>query len=776
MGSGRKLLAAVILPFLCAPGFGEDLVEPPAQRSDLTVYPTSKRPRERHVFPGEWMVISSQRGLWMPHLYDGDSTLVFRKRGPEVFVVHECGTEDVAGVRLGTLDGRIELRGAIKIGITPLTIWCYASGLPDIPELPPDRYYAVAVQGVSDLRKLEHLHRASALKLDCTQAVTSLAPLAAFQNLESLWLAGANPADLRPLAGLRKLRVLRLESCPRVPDLAPLAGLKELRVLELDGCDRLTDLTPLTQLPNLSILTLRRCPAVLDITPLARLRSLTTLGLHGMPFVTDLTPLRHLQALAELDLAGCPDLRDLTPLAALDTLEAVSLQSCPSLTDISPLSSLPRLTRMEILDCPKVTDLWPLRRAARQSERFSVDWRLRDQLSSVQQAAPGGVTLLMDGLYASSVALPPETPGEDHGWGNILSRSVVPDPALGIKGGYLPYPACAHPPGSVLDFTLEGPRVYLRREQGPRQLAGVIACSRTGIEALAHAVADGTSPLVIWADPTSLRSLPALPPGRDYTLALLGLRASIEPIAHVNNLSALFVAHSGTDTTSLAPLAHLTGIRTLVLRDTPRVDSLKHIARMTNLTHLDITLTGSVRKLDPLASLPHLKSLRLSCPRSLDFAPLATLPALRHLEIETSASCTDLSSLAALKNLESLAVNGRGAQSDLGFLAALPQLRSLRIADTDKLSDLSPLADLRALEVLILRSCAKLHTLRPLTALPKLRRVDIADCAKAGDVLTLETLRRRGVELTLDYRLRSLLPDPRRELIRASTGVPTPTP
>lgn len=776
MGSGRKLLAAIILPLSCAPCFCEDLAEPPAQRSDLTVYPTSKRPRERHVFPGEWMVISSQRGLWMPHLYDGDNTLVFRKRGPEVFVVHECGTEDVAGVRLGSLDGRIELRGAIKLGITPLTIWCYASGLPDVPELPPDRYYAVSVQGLSDLRKLEHLHRASALKLDCTQAVTTLAPLAAFQNLESLWLAGANPADLRPLAGLRKLRVLRLEACPRVSDLAPLAGLKDLRVLEVDGCERLTDLTPLTQLPNLSILTLRRCPAVLDITPLARIRSLTTLALVGMPFVTDLTPLRHLQALTSLDLAGCPDLRDLTPLAGIDTLEAVSLQSCPSLTDISPLSSLARLTRMEILDCPRVTDLWPLRRAARHSERFSVDWRLRDQLSSVQQATPGGVTLLMDGLYASSVALPPEMPGEDHGWGNILSRSVVPDPALGIKGGYLPYPACTHPPGTVLDFSIEGPRVYLRREQGPRQLIGVIACSRTGVNALAHAVADGTSPLIIWADSASLRSLPALPPGRDYTLALLGLRASIEPLAHVNNLSALFVAHSGTEATSLAPLAHLTGIKTLVLRDTPRVDSLKHVARMTNLTHLDVTLTSSVRTLEPLKNLTHLQTLRLSCPRQLDFTPLATLPALRHLELETGAACADLSSLAALKGLESLALDASGAQAELGFLAALPQIRSLRISDTEKLSDLSPLADLRALEVLILRSCARLQTLRPLTALPKLRRVDIADCAKAGDVLTLETLRRRGVELTLDYRLRSLLPDPRRELIRASASVPPPTP
>ncbi len=755
---------------------GEEIPGLPSYRGEVTLYPTSKRPRERRVSSGEWMLISPHRGLWMPHVFEGESTLVFRKRGPEVFVIREGGQEQVVGIRLGTLDGRVELRTAIAAGLSPLTIWCYPAALQDLPELPSGRYYALAVDGVGDLRRLAHLRQLSALKVGCRSGVVDLSALARLGNLESLWLSGAGSSDLTPLAELANLRVLRLDYCPRIADLAPLGRLRNLRVLEIEGAERLSDLGPLAELPNLSILVLKRCPNVPDIAPLAKLPELTWLGLHGCPLVADLAPLRQMKRLATIELNGCPNLRDLAPLASVATLEAVSLQECPNLADISPLASLARLCRLELLDCPRVSDLWPLRRAAQQPHKFSLDWRLANHASSVPQAAPGRVTLLMDGILTGSAGVAPEGLGEGDGWANILGRFVRPKPALGLNSNHLPYPVSAHEPGTVLNFTLEGPNVYLLKEQGPRQLIGVIACSKLGLDALRQAIADGASPLIIWADPASIGELPALPPGRDYTLAVLGLRAPLEPLARVGNLAGLYLAHCGTEASTLKPIAHLTGLRTLVLRDSPGVDSLAHLARMGHLTSLDISLTPGVRDLSPLARLGRLRTLRLSCPRQTDFSPLASLPNLEELVLHAGEACSDLSSLGKLTRLRRLSLRTRGRATSLDFLAALPRLEALRLDGFAALTDLAAVSAARNLHTLILRSCGQVRDLRPLLALPKLRYLDIAACPSAGDLPTLLQLRSLNVQLALDGRLWSLLPEARLGLSRASLPSNTQAP
>jgi len=761
------------LPGLAASS--EYYVEPPLYRGELTVYPTSKRPRHRRVLPGEWMLISSQRGLWMPHVFDGYTTLVFRKRGPEVFVVKDGGQENIAGVRMGSLDGRIELRSAVRAGVSPLTIWCYASGVPEVPDLPPGRFYALAVQGASSLKPIARLRHLSALKVGCTPSVTSLAPLASLRDLESLWLSGANSPDLGPIGVLPKLKVLRLDCARQVADLSPLARLKELRVLEIDGSGKLTDLSPLARLPNLNVLVIRRCPALLDISCVGRLRNLTWFGLHGSPLVGDITALRHLANLRTVEIEGSPNLRDVSPLAKLSNLETISLQACENLIDISSLAALRTLTRIEIIDCPKVMDLWPLRRAAQDTQKFTVDWRLRGHLAAVQHASPTAVTLLMDGLYVSSVPMPPDALAEDDGWGNILSRSLVPDPAIGLRFGHLPYPAFRHKPGTILDFSLEGPRVFLNRDKGPRQLVGIIACSPLGSDALRSAVENGTSPLIIWTHTASIPSLPPLPPSRDYTLVLLDLRAPLDAVRHVNNITSLYLAYSSTATSTLAPLAHLTGMKSLVLKSTPAVQSLRHLARMRQLTTLDITLGPSVRNLAPLANLHNLTSLRLSCPRQVDFSPLARLPRLAELTLDVGAQCSDLSSLGKLKRLRMFALRCHAAPKDLDFLARLTNLEALRLVGVPNLTTLAPIATLRNAQVVILRSCARLRHIEPLLGLTGLRHLDMADCPRARDALTLEKLRRRGVGLALDHRLRAILPNPRLELTRIM-GIQPPSP
>jgi hypothetical protein len=314
-----------------------------------------------------------------------------------------------------------------------------------------------------------------------------------------------------------------------------------------------------------------------------------------------------------------------------------------------------------------VTDLWPLRRAAQQPGRFTVDWRLTRHLASVQMASQGKVTLLMNGCFVASVDPCEEGFGDIDGWCNIFGRSMAPPPALGLKRDELLYPAGDHPPGTVLDFSIRGSRVFVAKDHGQAQLAGVVACSPSGVQALREAIAEGTSPLIIWADGSSLGALPSLPAGKDHTLVLVGLRAPIEPLTRVRNLTRLHVAHASPEASDLRAIAHLTGLKSLVLRGTPRAESLKPLARMAQLASLELALSPRVRELGPLAGLTQLKALRLSSPRQLDLNPLGSLPNLRWLDIAACRGATDTLALERLQR------RGVELTLDAAFLPLLPQ-------------------------------------------------------------------------------------------------------
>ncbi len=541
----RFALSALCVALICPAHAEEAGAEaPPARRAAVIVYPVSRRPQEHLAAPGEWLVIADRHGLWMPHFFADAPTQTYHKRGSEVYLRRQVGRDELVGVQMKSLTGRLEVRSALAAKTDPLTIWAYASVIPEIPALPPGGRYALAVDGVSDLRPLTRLRGLTALKLGCAPGVTDLAPLAALTELDSLWLSGADASDLAPLAALPKLRVLRIDLCKGVTDLSPLARLKNLRLLDLDCSGAPTNAAALARLRHLNVLVVRRCPSLLDLAPIAQLDGLNWLGLHGCPLVADLAPLRRLPRLATLEVEACPGVSDLAPLASMATLEGLSLRACPKVADISPLATLPRLVRMEVVDCPRVMDLWPLRRAAQQPHNFSVDWRLGDEAALNAQASPGKVTLLMDGRYVSSVAMPPEAIGEDDGWGNLLSRSIVPPAGLPEGVQELPYPVAPDQADSVLNFTLEGPRVFLSDPHGPRRLAGVVACSHESRLALQQALAEGAKGLLVWATADAIKSLPPFPPGSDCTLVVLGFRPSIEPLGRVKNLAGLYVAHA----------------------------------------------------------------------------------------------------------------------------------------------------------------------------------------------------------------------------------------
>lgn len=109
---------------------------------------------------------------------------------------------------------------------------------------------------------------------------SSLAPVAVLP-LEVL-TATACPGltDIAPVARLRGLRWLSLFKSP-VSDLRPIAGLSRLRTLLLGGHDQAVDLAPIGSLPRLRRLGLYDTAEGTDLTPLAGMRNLTIAIFEG---------------------------------------------------------------------------------------------------------------------------------------------------------------------------------------------------------------------------------------------------------------------------------------------------------------------------------------------------------------------------------------------------------------------------------------------------------------------------------------------------------------
>jgi len=123
-------------------------------------------------------------------------------------------------------------------------------------------------------------------------AITDLAGLENFTNLESLDLSAQAVTDLSPLAGLTKLTTLSLAGNP-VSDVSPLSGLTNLQLLILSG-SQAQDYSVLAGLVNLRVLKLDDS-TIADLSPLAGLANLQQLYLANSS-VEDYSPLENIYA------------------------------------------------------------------------------------------------------------------------------------------------------------------------------------------------------------------------------------------------------------------------------------------------------------------------------------------------------------------------------------------------------------------------------------------------------------------------------------------------
>lgn len=722
-----------------------------AGRTPLRVFTTTRREKHFDLMPGEWLLCSSRRGLWMPYLWPGETELHFQKHGACVFALKNGKEGALLGVRLGTQTGRPELRSALRARCDPLTIWCVEEpGIDDVPDLPPGPYYALWAGTVSDLTRVSRLRPLKALHITCNLGVTDLSPLAELSELESLVLRCDDVADLRPLARLTKLEVLHIHNGHKVTDLSPLAALQGLRLLSIQGAESLTDLGPLARLPDLRVLVVEG-PKVGDLAPLARLARLTWLGLRGCARVADLRPVARMPHLAYLDLAQCPAVADLGPLADLTDLEHLDLHGAAEVTDVAPLARLTRLRHLDLLGCRQVTDLWPLRRVCQtEPQRVWVEGPLRSRLLCLQRVSPSQINILMGGHYVTSARPPADGRCT---WTNIVGRSVPLPAAYACGISRLFYPIRSGRPGTLLDFAWDGPRVTVSADGAPPRLAGILATTAEGRAALSRALVRARGPLVVWVDAASAAELPPLPAGADVTLVAAGLGVPLKSMARTRNLAGLHIQSCGTPVSDLRPIAHLTSLRLLVLPAGPRVTSLKHLARMTQLRTLTVPLAADLDDLGPLARLTQLQSLHLTCAKAPNLAPLAALPRLKTLRLDGDINGERLTGLGQLTRLESLSLDWHGHPCDFAALAQLRNLRALHLTDCRNVADLHPLASLGNLEVLTLRGCDRVADIAPVARLPRLRSLELDLCDGITDIGPLLALQRRGVHVTVDSRL-----------------------
>ena len=220
------------------------------------------------------------------------------------------------------------------------------------------------------------------------QNLTSVAPIAALKQLQSLDLSASSVVDFSSLSTLTGLTSLKISSVIMGPDLKWMNGLTNLKTLAIVGGKNLVsfeglpslpqltqakfdkaypaDLTPLVEaLPGLKSLDLRGS-TITDLTPLSGLANLEKLSLYGAT-VKDFSPLGRCASLRNLDFYNAKgvDHSTMGKLAQVTTLQGGQT----SMQDISWVAGLSNLTQLT-LSQENITDYSPL--AKRQLEFLAI--------------------------------------------------------------------------------------------------------------------------------------------------------------------------------------------------------------------------------------------------------------------------------------------------------------------------------------------------------------------------------------------------------------------
>ena len=136
-----------------------------------------------------------------------------------------------------------DLRALRELSLWNTQVWI--APIARLPRLESLSLMCVELETLDGLQAARGLRR---LEVSAT-GLRDVAALSGLTALENISLDGRF-ADLAPLAGLRNLKDLALDS-PELCDLSPLAGLTRLRFIDVIACGRLQSLLPLAECPAL---------------------------------------------------------------------------------------------------------------------------------------------------------------------------------------------------------------------------------------------------------------------------------------------------------------------------------------------------------------------------------------------------------------------------------------------------------------------------------------------------------------------------------------------
>ena len=667
----------------------------------------------------------------------GLATVTVRARDPaglqafqriSVFVSTTEVTELPAEAWMPDANLRAAVRNALGLGPNDTLTQQALQSLTSLRYLGPD---LSDNQKITDLTGLERAVNLEHLDL-YMHLISDLRPLVGLAKLRSLWLAGNQIANIRPLTNL-PLEELDLGGNP-INDFAPLSELTGLTRLDFWGNglgnSHLSSITGLTQLAELDL----RNNKISDITSVTKLVNLKKLRLKGNP-ISDTSPLSDLlrqnpDLEIDIEIRDEPPAEPDEPPAEPDASEGPDLVvASTQVTEIDPGS----VFRLEAV-------------IRNQGKVPSADARVRFYLSSDETFSAEDTQLKTSDL---SAVAPNATRNES-------VRITIPKPAgvyyygvcvEGVADEINTKNNCARILKSVIGAsattdpeTGEDPIQADLLAKQVLQKHGSTLRRRDVIDVLPNVLTTLKEPdiqkLLIPAtinlvieNPDLLKQM--VPTISDKFIVLLKTDAAIKTLLSDPQVQTLLQTPAAIDElakllgVSVAPPSTPAPGGTVVFRDADLANKVRKAlnlpagaaipkAKLATLTRLDASVYGAEfdngKTINDLTGLEHATALK-------------TLELVNH-------RLSNITPLAGLKKLETLDLFGIGI-TDINPLKGLTNLRILYLENIP-LRDFTPLADLKKLEVLTLWTARiddnNLARLVPLlTGLPKLRKLELVN-------------------------------------------------